>query len=373
MTDVVSGRLDGMGASPGRVAGTGDGDVPPHLVLMDLAVGMYVPRCLQVVAAWGVADAVPTEGADIELVAATVDVDAGALLRMLRALAARGVFELDGRWVGHTEASQLLRRDHPMSLGAFPHMNGLPFNMDSIVHMADVGRTGRAWLDKDGPGGWVSYLDGHPDEREVFDRAMTAKAAADVGSVLEAYDFGHHRTIADIGGGVGHLLSAVAGRHPIAELVLVDLPDVIARVVAEQGPDSRLVLHGADFFVDRLPSADLYVLMDVLHDWDDEEAVRILAAIRAAAPADAVVLIAETVMPESAGPDIAKVIDLIMLTVTGGRERTPTEFATLARRAGYELQSVKPTNGGMTLVEFRTAALAGGPGSSGTMRNHRAE
>jgi hypothetical protein len=104
--------------------------------------------------------------------------------------------------------------------------------------------------------------------------------------------------------------------------------------------------------------------MEVLHDWHDEEAVRILTAIRDAAPTDVVVLVAETLMPESDGPDYAKVLDLIMLSLTGGRERTATEFATLFRRAGFDLQRVTPTNGGMTLVEAR-------PGGSPEDRHSR--
>ncbi|CAN5129008.1 hypothetical protein BH24ACT12_BH24ACT12_22360 [soil metagenome] len=124
---------------------------------------------------------------------------------------------------------------------------------------------------------------------------MTAKAAADVAAVLGAYGFGRFGTIADIGGGRGHLLRAILDVVPTAEGILFELPDVVATLHIDS---ERLTAQAGDFFVDPLPAADAYILMEVIHDWADAEAAAILRAIRRAAPADAAVLIIEGVVIE---------------------------------------------------------------------------
>ena len=125
---------------------------------------------------------------------------------------------------------------------------------------------------------------------------MTAKAEADITAVLATYDFTPFHRIADIGGGRGHLLRAVLDAPPEADGMLFDLPIVIDTLTVDDQP--RLTAQAGDFFVDPLPAADAYLLMDVLHDWPDEQCVSILTAIRRAAPAGAVLLIIEDVIPQ---------------------------------------------------------------------------
>lgn len=335
---------------------------PPHAALWELATAAFPARCLHVVAALGVADALGPDGGTVDQLAGAVGVQADALGRVLRTLSSFGVFDVDDAQVHHTEQSLLLRRDHPASMGAFVHMIGLPFNWDAVGALEAAVRTGRSGLD-DAHGGLWAYLDDHPDERAVFDRAMTAKSQADLGTTLDAYDVGRFATIADVGGGRGHFLDAITHRHPSARVVLVELPDVIERVRAERSAatagggarSDRMILHPADFFVDELPTADLYVLMDVLHDWSDDDAVRILTNVRRVAPPHATVAVVEAVMSEGPERDPSKTLDIIMLTVTGGRERTLTDFAELFRRSGFQMVAAVPTAGSMTVVEARVA------------------
>lgn len=177
---------------------------------------------------------------------------------------------------------------------------------------------------------------------------MTAKAAADIASVLEAYDFSRFGRIADIGGGRGHLLRAVLEAVPAAEGILFDLPEVIGTLEFEH---ERLTPQAGDFFVDPLPAADAYVLMEVIHDWADEESINILSAIRRAASPGAKAVIIENVLAEEQPDPRGQTLDIIMLSVTGGRERTPSEFGALLNRSGFRLEAVIETAGPLRIVE----------------------
>jgi hypothetical protein len=332
----------------GPVIGAG---LPPHALLWDLATVAAASRCLHAVARHGVADAVEPGGSTVGDVAERLGLDADALERVLRALAAYGVFDLDQSLVRHTEASRLLRADHPMSMGAFAHMMGLPMSWEALSALPETLETGRAGVFDLDPDGLFSYLRDSPDEAAVFDRAMTAKSHADIPLVLDAFDFTAHRSVADIGGGRGHLLQALTERNPEIEATLLDLPEVIGRL-GGAGVD-RMRLVPADFFTDTMPTADVYVLMEIIHDWDDTDAVRILSNLRRSTPGDATVLVIETVLDDQRLRDPAKTLDIVMLALTGGRERSAAQHSSLLERAGFELVRVIPTGGGVQIVEAR--------------------
>jgi hypothetical protein len=182
---------------------------------------------------------------------------------------------------------------------------------------------------------------------------MVAKSRAVLPALVDAYDYTRFDVIADVGGGHGHLLAAVLERAPRARGILFDLPHVVAGASSLRSP--RLEIAAGDFFVDTPPQADLYLLMDLLHDWRDDDATRILASVRRGAPAHARVLIIETLVPESPGPHFGKTLDIIMLAVTGGRERTRAEFAALLDRSGFRLERVLPTRSEYSVVEALAA------------------
>jgi C-methyltransferase len=191
-----------------------------------------------------------------------------------------------------------------------------------------------------------------PGEAAVFARAMTAKAGAAVAAVLTACDFTRFTTIADIGGGRGHLLTAVLDAAPSATGILFDLPEVIGTLDVHH---PRMTVAAGNFFADALPSADAYVLMDVLHDWPDEECVAILSAIRRAAPADAALLVVEGIVPEESADPGAATLDVVMLAVSGGRERTADQLNALFQRAGFSLDKVINTTSPMRIAQARPA------------------
>jgi hypothetical protein len=193
----------------------------------------------------------------------------------------------------------------------------------------------------------VEHFAAHPDENAIFNDAMVSKSRTVLPAVAAAYDFAPYGTIADIGGGRGHLLKLILERTPGARGVLFEQPHVIADTDAAP----RLSLVGGDFFAAALPAADLYLLMDLLHDWDDADAARILAAVRRAALPHSRVLIIETLVPDIPGPHFGKTVDIIMLAVTGGRERTERQHSTLLAAAGFEIVRTVPTASPYSLVE----------------------
>jgi C-methyltransferase len=231
---------------------------------------------------------------------------------------------------------------------AFARGMGMPSLWGALTEFEHSLRTGSPAVETFAPQGFWAYLDEHPDEARVFGQAMTAKSTAEVAAVLDAFDFTPFATIADIGGGRGHLLRAVLAAEPTAEGVLFDLPGVIDGL--PPSPE-RMTPRAGDFFVDPLPTADAYLLMEVLHDWADAEAVVILRAIRRAARPGATVLVIEGALDEERADPHARTLDVIMLTLTGGRERTVEELAALFEQAGFRLGGITETASPMRIVQ----------------------
>jgi C-methyltransferase len=320
----------------------------PHETIWGLATATVASRTLHVIAELGVADHVDGTPVPVETLAARCEANADALDRALLLLGAHGVFERVGDGYVHTDASRLLRSDHPMCMRAFPRMMGMASFTSSLARLEHSVRTGAPAFELVEPDGLFAHLQRHPDEASIFDASMTAKAAADIGAVLGAYDFSRFTTIADIGGGRGHLLRAVLEAAPNAKGVLFELPNVI-ETLSDQ-PD-RLSLTAGDFFVDPLPAADAYILMEVIHDWDDERASAILGAVGRAATDGASVLIIEAVADNDRRDPVVRTLDMIMLTITGGRERTSAELGSLLASAGLRIVATHDTPGPLRIVE----------------------
>jgi O-methyltransferase domain len=321
-------------------------NMPPEQALWSLINSHAIARCVQVIAEFGVADALADRPMTAAELAAQTGMNADALHRMLRLLVAHDMFAHEAEGYRHTPASELLRTDHPRSLRALARMVGMPVMWNDFTELASVAKTGKPALDW---AGLVAYFAAHPEESSLFNQAMVSKSARVVPAVIAAYDFSPFRLIADIGGGRGHLLRAILERTPTASGILFDLPHVIADIADHDL--ERLRLQPGDFFTDALPTADAYVLMEVIHDWADQDAGKILAAVRRAAPAHARLLIVEALVSESPGPHPSKVLDIFMLAVTGGRERTPSEYKALLAGAGFRLERVIPTPSQYSVVE----------------------
>lgn len=320
--------------------------------LVEISAGYWLPRALHAVADLNIADALDQEPQSAADLAKHVGVDADALNRILRLLASHGVFELrHGKYV-HNAVSRALRSDHPQSMRAYVRLVGLPLFWTSWGALEQVVRTGKPAVSD-----IFAYFKEHPQETEIFNAGMTSKAQTAIPPVIAAYDFSIFATIGDIGGGLGHLLKAILSSAPNSRGVLFDQPHVVERASVDAAFAGRLIPQGGDFFRGPLPSCDAYVVMEVLHDWTDEQSRQILQQIRKAAPATAKLLVVETVLPDESawaaghGEHFGNHLDINMMVLTGGRERTPDEFARLFADSGWRLARVIPTPSPYSIVE----------------------
>jgi hypothetical protein len=325
----------------------------PAQTLLDLSVAYWASRCLHVVAELGIADTLGDAPETAAALASKAGLHAANLHRVLRALANHGVFDYDGECFAHNDASRLLRTDAPRSMRSLARMMGLGAHWDAYRELAVALRSGTPPIEAVTQGGWFSFLSSNPEQARIFDEAMAGKSSAQIEPVVNAYDFRGFDVIGDIGGGLGHMLYGVLGHAPRARGVLFDLPQVIDR--ARQIADPRVSYVGGDFFRDPIPPCDAYLMMTVLHDWSDDEVTAILGNLKKTAPRSAKLVLIEGVVQPGPAPDFAKELDIEMLVMTTGRERTAAEWKAVLARSGFELVRIIPVTPWSSVLEARLA------------------
>jgi hypothetical protein len=277
---------------------------------------------------------------------------------VFRALAGYGIFthEADGRFRLNPLAG-FLREGGADSLRALAVMLGEE-QYRSWDELPETVRTGEAAFDRLYGKPLFAYLGEHPDQAQIFNEAMTAYGGRATDAMLDAYDLSDVTTLADVGGGLGANLARILGRYPGMRGVLFDQPDVVARahpLLKAEGVSGHCTVEGGDFFETAPSDADAYLLSHILHDWDDARAGSILDTLRQAMPEKARLLVVETVLPDGAGPSFGKLVDLHMMVLAGGRERTEAEYRKLFASHGFRLTHVVPTAADVSVVEGRPA------------------
>lgn len=331
-------------------------NAPPPPSIMQLATGFWVSQALYVAAKLGIADLLENGPQSSEALANAAGAHAGALHRVLRALASFGLFaeDEDGRF-RNTRATQPLQTGAPDSLRAFVIMLGEPESWRSWGDMLHSVKTGQSAFEHVFGSPIFQYMAEHHEAARIFDEAMISRSASENEAVLKAYDFSGVNRLIDVGGGRGALLSAILNAWPRTLGVLFDLPHVIdgSRVSLGSGAKAgRCRLVSGDFFRDALPPAgDVYLLKKIIHDWDDERARTILQGCRRAMSGNARLLLIEPIVPPGNGTSFAKLLDLLMLVWPGGRERTEGEHRALLASSGLHLSRVIPTQSPLSIIE----------------------
>jgi hypothetical protein len=316
--------------------------VPPTVALYQKLSGAWVAQAISVVAKLGTADALAAGPRGVDELAAAAGAHAPSLYRVLRALASVGIFAEDdnGRF-GLTPLAEPLRSDAPSSLRAFAIMLGEEWSWRPWAHLLHSVTTGHAAFADTYGTEIFEYLGQRPEAGALFDAAMTGRSSQDADAVVAAYDFSAFRTVVDVGGGRGTLLAAILRAHPDARGILFDQPHVIPgarQQLDAAGLGQRCELVAGDFFESVVPGGDAYVLKWIVHDWDDQRALRILGRCRQALPDAGRLLLVETVLPPGNTPSPGKLADLAMMVWTGGRERTEAEYRALLAAAGFVLE-----------------------------------
>jgi hypothetical protein len=329
-------------------------DQATHEQMRRLLTSYWLTQILHVAARLGLADLLKEGPRSADDLAAATRTHPRSLYRLLRALASVGVFaEEDRHRFSLTPLADCLRSDVPGSLRAMAIMCGEERYQawGELLHSV---RTGQPGFEKLQGQSVFDFLHQHPEQARVFDEAMAGLHDRETAAMLDAQDFTGVQVLADIGGGNGSMLGAVLQRYPAMRGLLFELPGVIERAQANLqalGLAGRCRVIGGDFFASVPAGADTYSLRHVLHNWSDEKATLILKNIHQALGRGGRLLVVESVIPPGNEPVHAKLLDLAMLVMGGGQERTGEEFQRLYEAAGFRLTRIVPTAAEVSVIE----------------------
>ncbi|MFN2577978.1 MAG: methyltransferase [Pyrinomonadaceae bacterium] len=331
------------------------GEIPPPIQMLNLMSGFWVSRCLYILAKLGIADLMKHQSKTVEELAAATQTHAPSLFRVLRALAAVGVItQEDQNRFGGTPLSDTLRSDIRGSLRAFAMTELGEEHYPAWGELLHSVRTGEVAFDKAfGQPVWEFFAE-NPDNARIFNDAMSGLTAQANAALHAAYDFGGITKIMDVGGGHGELITSILQKNADMRGILFDSPRVIEGAKAKvenSGIADRCELVGGDFFQTLPSGADAIILKWIIHDWNDEQSVAILKNCRRALPDNRKLILVEAVVPPTGEPHFSKFMDLNMLVMTGGRERTESEFRRLYENSGFKLTRIVPTESPFSVIE----------------------
>jgi hypothetical protein len=339
----------------------------PHAQLDRMITGYWLSQAVYAAAKFGIADLLKDGPRSVDDLAQKTATNPDALYRLLRALASVGIFcEGPPRKFSLTPLAEPLRSDVPNSKRALALMSGEE-QFQAWSEIAYSIQTGKKAFDKVFGQPIFDYLSEHHDKARIFDAAMVGIHGRESGAILNAYDFTGINTVVDVGGGNGSQLVALLQGHPSMRGILFDLPHVIERAkpaIAALGLADRCKLVGGSFFdadaFSHLPlppgkgrgeGSVAFFMRHIIHDWTDEESLTILRNCHRGMPVDGRLLVVESVIPPGNEPFGGKFLDLVMLLIPGGKERTEAEYRALFQQAGFDLTKIVPTGSEVSIIE----------------------
>lgn len=320
-----------------------------------MATGYRITQALYVVAKLGVADLLKAGPRTADDLARELRVQPRPLFRVMRTLASEGVFTQDASdRFGLTPLGEPLRSDDPHTVRHSLIMHGGP-HYEAAAELLHTVQTGETGFDRRYGKGLFDYLRDHPDESAVFNAAMGDSSGV-WPNPLEGYDLTNRHLVVDVGGGRGTLIAKLLVRNPSLRGILFDLPQGVVQAAAyltSRGVQDRCEIRTGNAF-DAIPAGgDVYVFSRVLHDWPEPKARLLLKNCRKAIADDGILVLWEAVVPPGDEPSLTKHIDLTMLFMLGGAERTEPEWRALLESTGFELVKVTKTGAMFDLLEAR--------------------
>jgi len=330
---------------------------PGNVVLYEQFQYFWLLPALYVAAKLDIATLLKDEPLTAEEIAKRLNLHQDNVSRIMRALSSQGIFKMKGddRYRLNGMAKGLLNEQGSLRYMILHHLGPVNWNLMSNLEYALT--TGKdPFKDKYGKEIY-EFLKDHAQENALFDKSMSNLSDLGLAPILNAYDFSKYTVIADIGGGEGFLLANILGNNPGCRGILFDAPQAVAKAPAmlnlHQVGD-RITIQSGDFFEVIPDAADLYLLKNIIHNWDDEKSVKLLQNIRNAMGAGGRLLIIEMVVPPGNEPSLAKLLDIqMMATMQGGKERTGKEFQTLLEQSGFSLTRIIPTIAPICLIEAK--------------------
>jgi len=335
------------------------GPPPPDAILMQMLFGALITQSIGVAAKLGIADLLAEKPQTAAALAPKTKTHETSLYRVLRMLASAGIFAENAAGEFElTPLAALLCSDAPNSMRDFAIMFGEEWMWQAwgaLLHSVKTGEV--AHIKVQGMRSF-EFFEQNKEAGEVFNRAMTSNSLRVLPAIVEAYDFSDIGKLVDIAGGHGLLLAGIVKANPQLRGLLFDMPYVIkgaGELLKREGVKSRVELASGDFFQSVPAGADAYLMKHIIHDWDDESSIKILQNIRTAMNENGKVLIVEMVVPEGNEPSAAKLLDIQMLVMETGKERTADEYRRLLEASGFRLTRIIPTKSPYSLIEGERA------------------
>ena len=326
----------------------------PREELNRMIAGFWTTQAIHVAVRLGIPDRLAAGPRTADELAAESGAHARSLFRLLRALASSGVFCEDSEHrFALTPLSECLRSDTPGSMAALARMRGdwQYRAWGDLLHNVQTGETAFNHVFGES---LFEFLGHSPENGAIFDQGMVGVHSRETDAMLAAFDLSDIQVLADIGGGNGSVLAAVLSKYPSLKAIVFDRADVIDRAkanLAQAGVADRVQFIAGDFFQSVPNGADAYFLRHIIHDWNDDQSRTILKNCRAAMPEGGRLLLAEFVLPDGPEPFHGKWFDLAMMTVTGGRERTASEYRALLTDCGFQWQRIVATSTELSVIE----------------------
>lgn len=336
---------------------------PAPIVLLDLIMSSMVTQAIGVAAKLAIADILRDGPLDGDQIAAAAGSDADATSRLIRTLAGHGIFQelSDGRFA-LTPLADALRADAQWSMRGMALLLSHPLHWEDWGHLIDAIQTGEPVLPKLRGMGGYEYLAANPEFAKVFEGGMGVLSDLETEPLAEAYDWARFPVLVDVFGGKGSLLAAILKRAPNSRGILVDArAEALGaqRFFAESGLADRSTVDGTELFQVPPAGGAAYLLKHIVHEWPEAQALELLRSVREAMSDDSTLLLMEFVLPEANQRHPGRLVDLWLMVLMGGRERTSTQYGELLAAAGFRMTRVIDTAAGAAIIEARPIPRAG--------------
>ena len=329
--------------------------LPAHVQLIQMGSAFWVSRIVYAAAKLGLADQLEAGPRSAAELSGATRTHAPSLHRLMRTLASLGILtECDAQRFALTPLGEALKSGAPGSARASLLAFGSEWQSGAwqqIMHSLETGKSGmeKAWNMP-----LFDHLAQHPEEAALFSETMVGFHGTEPPAVAAAYDFSQFEIVVDLGGATGNLLSAILAQHARPRGVLFDRSHVVGEapaLLAAHGVAERVSIVAGDFFETVPVGGDAYLLSHIIHDWNEDQCLTILDNCRKAMKPSSRLMIIESVLPAGDTPHPSKVLDMVMLVLTGGQERTEAEYSALLGKAGFRLTSVVATASAVSVVE----------------------
>jgi hypothetical protein len=328
--------------------------LPPHAQLIQMATAHWVSHMVRVAADLGLADLLANGAKTAEDLAGPTKTHAPSLYRLMRTLGMLGIFVENGRKFSLTPLGEAMKTGAPGAARSTILTLASDWCILGFSELRHSIETGKPGFDKTMGMNIFEWLGQHPKEASLFSETMVGFHGEEPAAVAAAYDFSGLKTIVDVGGATGNLLTAVLGKASSAKGVLYDLPHVVKdapALIQSRGLTDRVKIESGSFF-DQVPGGgDAYLLSHIIHDWSESQCLTILGNVRKAMNPGGKVLLVEMVLPPGNDPHPGKMLDIMMLVGPGGQERTEVEYRALLEKAKLRMTRVVPTASPVSVVE----------------------